>query len=67
MSTCSMSASARERARTLELIMRAAAAEERQLSRRLELVAEAQRRTREDIVREQWREHFGRPEENGHR
>ena len=58
-----MSTSARERARTLELIMRAAAAEERQLSRRLELVAQAQRRTSEEIARE----HFGRPEENGHR
>jgi hypothetical protein len=60
-----MSTSSRERARTLELIMRAAAAEERLLSRRLELVAEAQRRTRDDIAREQRREHFGRPEENG--
>jgi hypothetical protein len=62
-----MSTSSRDRARTLELIMRAAAAEERQLSRRLELVAEAQRRTREEIAREQWREQFGRPEENGRR
>jgi hypothetical protein len=57
--------SSRDRARTLELIMRAAVAEERQLSRRLELVAEAHRRTREDIAREQRRDDFGRPEENG--
>jgi hypothetical protein len=60
-----VSASSRERARTLELIMRAAAAEERLLSRRLERVAEAQRRTREDAVREQQRGHRGRAEENG--
>jgi hypothetical protein len=60
-----MSTSSRDRARTLELIMRAAAAEERVLSRRLELVAEAQRRTRGDIAPEQRREHVGRPEESG--
>jgi hypothetical protein len=60
-----MSTSARESARTLELIMRAAAAEERLLSRRLELVAEAQRRAREGVAGERRHEHFGRPEDNG--
>jgi hypothetical protein len=42
--------SAGDRARTLELIIRAALAEERLLARRLERVAEAQRRTREAIA-----------------
>ena len=48
-----ISDNARDRARTLELIIRAAAAEERLLGRRLERAAEAQRRMREEIVREQ--------------
>jgi hypothetical protein len=56
-----MSSSARDRARSLELIIRAAAAEERMLSRRLAIVAEAQRKTRADIASEIRREHFGHP------
>ena len=61
-----MSTSARDRARTLELILRAAAAEERVLSRRLELVAEAHRRARGDIAPSATRgEAVGRPEDNG--
>jgi hypothetical protein len=63
-----MSDSARDRARTLELIIRAAVAEERLLGRRLQRVAEAQRKTRDEIERELRREHFGHPpEENGSR
>jgi len=58
-----MSDSARDRARTLELIIRAAAAEERLLSRRLERIAETQRKTRDEIAREMRREHFGHPPE----
>ena len=45
-----MSSSARDRARSLELIIRAAAAEERLLSRRLQSVAAAQQKTRADIA-----------------
>ena len=56
-----MSGNARDRARSLELIIRAAAAEERLLSRRLESAAAAQRRTRADIASEIRREHFGHP------
>src|SRR5689334_7345886 len=56
-----MSANSRDRARSLELIIRAAAAEERMLGRRLDLVAEEQRRTRADIAGEVRREHFGHP------
>jgi hypothetical protein len=56
-----MSDNARDRARSLELIIRAAAAEERLLSRRLASVAAAQRRTRADIASEIRREHFGHP------
>ena len=44
--------SARHRARTLELIIRAAAAEERLLGRRLERAAADQRRLREEMARE---------------
>jgi hypothetical protein len=62
-----MAGSSRDRARTLELVMRAAAAEERLLRRRLERVAEAQRRTREAVVREQRNELYGWPERNGRR
>ena len=58
-----MSDSASERARTLELIIRAAAAEERLLGRRLETIAQSQRKTRDEIARELRREHFGRPPE----
>jgi hypothetical protein len=60
-----MSDSSRDRARTLELIIRAAAAEERLLGRRLERAAAAQRKVRDDIAREQRREHFGRPPQDG--
>jgi hypothetical protein len=59
--------SARDSARTLELIIRAAAAEERLLSRRLERVAEAQRRTRAEVVRESPQEDPEWAEENGRR
>jgi hypothetical protein len=51
--------SSRDRARTLELIIRAAAAEERVLGARLARVEETQRRTRAEIERELRREHFG--------
>jgi hypothetical protein len=54
-----MAGNARDQARSLELIIRAAAAEERLLSRRLDRVAEAQRRTRDEIAGELRREHFG--------
>ena len=56
-----MAHSARDRARSLELIIRAAAAEERMLGRRLQSVADAQRRTRAEIAEELRREHFGHP------
>jgi hypothetical protein len=56
-----MSDNARDRARTLELIIRAAAAEERLLARRLERIAASQRKTRDEIARELRREHFGQP------
>ena len=58
-----MTGSARDRARTLELINRAAVAEERLLNARLARMADSQRRTREDIARELRREHFGQPPE----
>jgi hypothetical protein len=70
--------SARDAARTLELILRAAAAEERLLARRLDQVADAHRRARAEIERELRREHFGQspngngaapdgfPDDNGH-
>jgi hypothetical protein len=48
-----VSDNARERARTLELIIRAAVAEERLLGRRLERAAADQRRVREEIERSQ--------------
>jgi hypothetical protein len=54
-----MSPNSRDRARSLELIIRAAAAEERLLTRRLDRVAETQRKTRADIASEVRREHFG--------
>jgi hypothetical protein len=56
-----MSGNARDRARSLELIIRAAAAEERLLGRRLDRIAEAQRKTRGEIANEIRREHFGHP------
>jgi len=56
-----MTASARDRARRLELVIRAAMAEERLLGARLARLAESQRRTRDDITREVSREHFGNP------
>ena len=54
-----MSPNARDRARSLELIIRAAAAEERLLTRRLDRVADAHRKTRADIAAEIRRERFG--------
>ncbi len=60
-----MSDSARDRARTLELVIRAAAAEERLLGHRLQRAAEAQRKVRDEIAREQSREHFGHPPQDG--
>jgi hypothetical protein len=60
-----MAENSRARARSLELIIRGAAAEERMLGRRLESVAEAQRRTRADIASELRREHFGHMPEWG--
>ena len=60
-----MTASSRDRARTLELIIRAAVAEERLLGARLARMAESQRRTRADLVRELQRERFGTSNGNG--
>jgi hypothetical protein len=60
-----MAGSSRDEARALELIIRAAVAEERLLGARLARVAEGQRRTRAEIASEQAREHFGRPPMNG--
>jgi hypothetical protein len=45
-----MTPNSRDRARSLELIIRAAAAEERLYGRRLARMAEEQRRTRADIA-----------------
>jgi hypothetical protein len=56
-----MTASARDRARTLELIIRAAVAEERLLGARLARMAESQRRTREEIASAR----FAPPSPNG--
>jgi hypothetical protein len=60
-----MAANARDSARRLELIIRAAVAEERLLGRRLARAEEEQRRTRADLAREYRHEHFGQPPENG--
>jgi hypothetical protein len=46
--------------RALELVIRAAIAEERLLQRRLDRLASEQRRTRSKIEQELRREHFGR-------
>jgi hypothetical protein len=54
-----MTGSARDRARTLELIIRAAVAEERLLGARLARMEDSQRRTRDEIARELRRERFG--------
>jgi hypothetical protein len=51
--------SARSEARSLELIIRAAVAEERLFTRRLDRVAQAQQRSRSEIERELRHEHFG--------
>ncbi len=56
-----MSDSARDRARTLELVIRAAVAEERLLGARLQRIADSQRKTRDEIARELRRERFGQP------
>jgi hypothetical protein len=45
-----MASNARDRARSLELIIRAAVAEERLLGRRLDHIAEAHRKVRADSV-----------------
>src|SRR4051812_26661986 len=55
-----MASNARDRARSLELIIRAAAAEERLLQRRLDRVADAQPKPRADFTIESEHEHFGR-------
>jgi hypothetical protein len=63
-----MSDSSRIQARALEITIRAAVAEERLLGRRLQRVAEEQRRTRAQIATEERRERFGQPPEgNGRR
>jgi len=62
-----MTGSARDRARTLELIIRAAVAEERLLGVRLARMEESQRQTRQNIAREQRREHFGHPPDGASR
>ncbi|HEX5620167.1 MAG TPA: hypothetical protein VFX51_17230 [Solirubrobacteraceae bacterium] len=56
---------ARDSARTLELVIRGAMAEERLLGARLARMAESQRQTRSEIEREIRREHFGHPPPNG--
>ena len=56
-----MTGSSRDRARTLELLIRAAVAEERLLGARLARMAEAQRQTRAGIDGELRRERFGQP------
>jgi hypothetical protein len=56
---------ARDSARTLELVIRGAMAEERLLGVRLARMAETQRQTRGEIERELRRERFGRAPVNG--
>jgi hypothetical protein len=60
-----MAARSRDRARTLELVIRAAVAEEHLLSRRLARSEEEHRRTRAQIERELRRERWGRPPSDG--
>jgi hypothetical protein len=60
-----MSGSARDRARTLELVIRGAVAEERLLRVRLARTQAEQARTRAEIQRELSREHWGNPPRNG--
>jgi hypothetical protein len=57
---------ARDSARTLELVIRGAMAEERLLGARLARLADSQRRARDDIERELRRERFGQPPVNGY-
>jgi len=57
--------SARDSARTLELVIRGAMAEERLLGARLARMADSQRQTRAEVQRELRREHFGHPPSNG--
>jgi hypothetical protein len=52
---------ARDRARSLELIIRAAAAEDRLLQRRLDRAAAEHQRTAAGIASELRRERFGKP------
>jgi hypothetical protein len=56
-----MTGDARDSARRLELIIRAAVAEERLLGRRLARAQDEQRRTRAQIDRELRRECWGQP------
>jgi hypothetical protein len=56
---------ARDNARTLELIIRGAMAEERLLGARLARLADSQKQTRADIEREIQRERFGHAPVNG--
>ena len=60
-----MAGSSRDRARTLELVIRAAVAEEHLLTRRLARTAQEQRLMRAQIERELRREHWGQPRVNG--
>ena len=60
-----MAARSRDRARTLELVIRAAIAEERVLTRRLARTEEEQRQTRAQIERELSRERWGQSPQNG--
>jgi hypothetical protein len=61
-----MTGSSRDRARTLELLIRAAVAEERLLGVRLARMADSQRRAREDVVeRERLRRSHRPPGEAG--
>ena len=60
-----MTGSSRDRARTLELVIRAAIAEEHILTRRIARSAEEHRRRRAEIERELRREHWGQARLNG--
>jgi hypothetical protein len=60
-----MAARSRDRARTLELVIRAAVAEEQLLTRRLARTGEEQRQTRAQIERELRHERWGQLPVNG--
>ena len=55
---------ARDGARTLELVIRGAMAEERLLGARLDRLAESQQKTRVEVERELRHERFGQPPED---